>query len=101
MEMDKHIELTFKVIASHDAPDASVGYAGGICIEDVTLDDQSVFTGDIQSVIEKRIRDLEGEMMEDAAEHMRDQNEYAAEQHAEYICDMRRTENIIIGQGGM
>ncbi len=100
MEMTKHIELPFRVYASYESSDASVGYPGSITIEDVTIDDVSVYTQDVQAVILKRIMALEGEMILEAAEYVRDQKEMHDEQQAEYIADMRRTENIIIGQGG-
>ena len=100
-ETTKHIELPFKVIASYEPSERNVGYPGGVTIEDVELDGQSVYTGDIQAVIEKRIRALEGEMIEEVEEHMRDEAEYRADAHAEYVSDMRRTEDIIIAERGM
>ena len=98
MEMTKHIELPFKVIASYDTPDASVGYDGGIDIVDVTLDGQSVYTGDIQGVIEKHIRSLEPEIMEEVNEEMiaNAEDEAAAKADWEYemIKDRRMMEQI-------
>ena len=88
-ELTKYIELPFKVIASYEPPESAVGYPGGVTIEDVELDGQSVFTGDIQSVIEQRIRELEGEMQEEVAEQVRDEAEAMEDKIFEDHCNMR------------
>ena len=90
----KYIELPFKIIASYEPPERNVGYPGGVTIEDVELDGQSVYTGDIQAVIEKRIRALEGEMIEEVEEHMRDEAEYRAEEYADYKYQIMRDRRV-------
>jgi hypothetical protein len=98
MEMSKYIELHFRVVASIEEPESDVGYEGGITIEDVTLDGQSVYTGDIQSVIEQKIRDLELEMMEEVNEEMIKRSEdweaEKADHYYEQIKDRRMMDAI-------
>ena len=95
MEYTKWIELPFKVIASYDTPDASVGYDGGIDIEDVTLDGQSVYTGDIQGVIEKRIRALEPVIMEEVNEEMIANAEDEAAAKADWEYEMIKVRRMM------
>ena len=95
MDYVKYIELPFKVIASYEPPESDVGYPGGVTIEDVELDGESVFMGGIQDAIEKRIRDLEGDMMEEVAEHMRDEAEARAADYIDWKYEQMRDRKMM------